>query len=194
MNILLSQSLKSFETNLLGSNHRIGLLNDAWTGYAHYGHAGTTTGGVPIMLYISLGEFNDNCITDVSGVFNLSKKAEWFADPFVREVIEAVDKSKVIAGEYIESSVLGGIAPERLSTGTKALILMRMRPDRIVYATRCGDNCAEWIVKLSLSQDVHIMLHNCMKFPDEFEAIITETDRRVTSDREFVKEYYRYNG
>lgn len=146
------------------------------------------------MLYISLGEFNNNCITDVSGVFNLTKRPEWFADSFVREVIEAVDKSKVIAGEYIESSVLGGIAPERLSTGVKALILMRMRPDRIIYATRCGDNCAEWIVKLSLSQDVHIMLHNCMKFPDKFEATITETDRRVTSDREFVEEYYKYNG
>ena len=46
MNILLSQSLKSFETYLLESNHRIGLLNDAWTGYAHYCHAGTTAGGV----------------------------------------------------------------------------------------------------------------------------------------------------
>ena len=95
------------------------------------------------MLYISLGDFNDNCITDVSGVFFLMKKPEWFADPFVREVIEAVDKSRVIAGEYIESSVLGGIAPERLSSSVKALILMRMRPDRIIYATRCGDDCAE---------------------------------------------------
>ena len=161
---------------------------------------GTSVGGSwcssvgGIMLYISLGEFNDNCITDVSGVFFLMKKPEWFADPFVREVIEAVDKSKVIAGEYIESSVLGGIAPERLSSSVKALILMRMRPDRIIYATRCGDDCAEWIVKLSLMQDVHIMLHNCMKFPDRFEAIITETGKKVTSDREFVYEYYRYNG
>ena len=70
---------------------------------------------------------------------------------------------------------------------------MRMRPDRIIYATRCGDDCAEWIVKLSLMQDVHIILHNCMKFPDRLEAIITDTGKKVISDREFVEEYYRYN-
>ena len=144
------------------------------------------------MLNIMLGDFNDKCIINVKEHFNLFKETEWFSDPFVRKVIKEVDKSEVIDGEYIQSPVFGGITPERLSSGVKALILMKMEPDLIVYATRCGDNCSPFIVELAEQQELTIMLHHCMTFPEEFTARIVETEKEVHNYEEFIDEFYRY--
>lgn len=144
------------------------------------------------MLYIHLGEFDDSYIVDINAYFNMFKEVKWFEDPFVRDVIQCIDKSEVIKGEYIESPIWGGMAPEKLSSGCKALILMRFFPERVIYATRCGDNCVSSILKLADQQDIHILLHHCMKFPDKFKAFIVNTEKEVESDAEFVEEYYRF--
>lgn len=101
------------------------------------------------MLYVRTGKFTKDCITQVSEFFDLFKKKEWFEDEFVRKVIKGIDKSEVIKGEYIESPVFGGMPPQYLSSGSKALILMKMQPDLVVYATRCGNNCAPYLIELA---------------------------------------------
>ncbi len=76
------------------------------------------------MLMIYEKEIRPDCLTRVTQFFNYKKKKEWFSDPFVRKVIKDIYNCEVVKDEYIESLVWGGIAPERLSTGVKALILM----------------------------------------------------------------------
>ena len=44
---------------------------------------------------------------------------------FAREVIRKVDKSEVLDKQAIQSPVFGIISPERLSGGTKTLLLMK---------------------------------------------------------------------
>lgn len=61
------------------------------------------------MLYIHLGEFDDSYIVDINAYFNMFKEVKWFEDPFVRDVIQCIDKSEVIKGEYIESPIWGGM-------------------------------------------------------------------------------------
>ncbi|WP_417138651.1 DUF4869 domain-containing protein [Paratractidigestivibacter faecalis] len=36
----------------------------------------------------------------------------------------------------------GVIPPEKLSSGTKTLLLMNFEPTRVFNAINCGDNCA----------------------------------------------------
>ena len=146
------------------------------------------------MLYVKVGDFTDECIVDVSRYFNIFKEKEWFADLFVRKVIKCVDNSEVIKGEYIESPVFGGMSPERLSSGAKALILMKMCPQYVVYATRCGDNCAPFILELAEQQDVTILLHHCMTFPNDIHAIFVESGREVHNYNEFIEEYFKLRG
>lgn len=124
----------------------------------------------------------------VTPYFNLHKEKEWFDDPFVRKVIKAIDDSEVIKGEYIESPVWGGMSPDRLSTGVKALILMRMLPDANIYATKCGDNCAPYIVELSKMQDVTITFQHIMKFNQDFDAIMMETGKEIHTWRDYLRE------
>lgn len=87
---------------------------------------------------------------------------EWFKDPFVRSMIEGVDKN-YFEGDRIISPILGEITPERLSGGVKCLILMWML-NVIVNATSCGDNCAEWINIISKKKPLEIQLKHLMSF------------------------------
>lgn len=147
------------------------------------------------MLYVKTGKFTKDCITQVSEFFDLFKKKEWFEDEFVRKVIKGIDKSEVIKGEYIESPVFGGMPPQYLSSGSKALILMKMQPDLVVYATRCGNNCAPYLIELATERDVTVMLHHPFRFPDVFPdgfvIKLVESGKEVHSDEEFVEEFYR---
>ena len=59
-----------------------------------------------------------------------------------------------------------------------------------LYATRCGDNCAEDIVWVSTMKDVTITLWHNMKFPEHFEAIILNTGKKIHSAEEFTEEFY----
>ena len=118
------------------------------------------------MLKIYFGEM-DNVLHNVESYFNNQYQYDWLEDEFVKAVIEDVDKSVVQSPECILSPVLRQIPPTRLSGGTKAVLLMKYVPDRIVNASNCGNNCAKWILKLGKENDLIINLHHIMEFEDE---------------------------
>lgn len=140
------------------------------------------------MLRIYTKSIPEGCIVRVTPYFNLHKEKEWFADPFVKKVIKDIDDCIAVKDEYIESPIWGGMSPERLSTGVKALILMRMLPGANIYATKCGDNCASYIIELSKMQDVTITLQHSMPFHQDFDAIMMETGKEVHTLRDYLKE------
>lgn len=146
------------------------------------------------MLYISVGPFDKDCITNPKETFDFRKKPEWFQREDVRRVIHNIDKTDVIDGECLRSPVFGTILPERLSTGCKATILMIMYDKYKVYATKCGDNCAPDILEIAKTKDLTIVLHHIMRFPEPFEAIVVESGARVKTLEEFVDEIYKFRG
>ena len=79
------------------------------------------------MLTIVYGEV-DGAINDPDTYFNHTYSQKWFEDPFVKEMIRAVDKSEVLSSHAIESPVLGIIPTSKLSGGVKALILVYKKP------------------------------------------------------------------
>lgn len=147
------------------------------------------------MLTIHISGYEDNCIQNVTGYFNRKKKKEWFNNPNVKRVIKNIDNTLAIKDEYLESPVFGGMSPERLSTGCKAVILLEVLQEPNVYATKCGNNCVPDILEIAKRKDITITLHHPMDFPEEgFEAYIVETDKWIHSGKEFILEYYKVNG
>ena len=64
---------------------------------------------------------------------------------------------------------------------------MKYCPDRVINASNCGDNCAEWILQLGRERDLTINLHHIMEFPDEeFEVEILNDHIFVHNMREMV--------
>lgn len=118
---------------------------------------------------------------------------EWIVDDFAKEVIKKVDKSEVLDSQAIKSPVLGIISPERLSGGTKTLLLMKNMPDKIFNASTCGDNCAKYILKLAKERDLTINLRHLMDFGKaKFKAHILNDNSDVTGMEELLFKAHEY--
>jgi hypothetical protein len=144
------------------------------------------------MLKLRFGDFTEDCIVQINGYFNATKKKEWFNKPEVKKIIKDIDNSDAIKDEYIESPVYGAIPPQKLSCGCKAVILMEVLENPHIYGTHCGDNCVPDILEISNRKDVILTLHHNMRFPDEFEAYWIEGDKLLHSRKEFLNEFYSF--
>ncbi len=115
------------------------------------------------MLNIFFGDMPE-AIYNTDVYFQNVYEDEWITDDFAKEVIRKIDKSEVLDVQAIRSPVLGIISPERLSGGTKTLLLIKNCPDLVFNASTCGDNCARFILKLAKNREVTINLRHIMNF------------------------------
>lgn len=146
------------------------------------------------MLNIWVKGFRDDCITNPGFYFDMMKKKEWFNRPDVKEVIKEIDNTIAVKDEYLESPIYGGMAPERLSQGCKAVILLYINPSCNVYASRTGDNCIPSILRLAKDHEVVVTYHHIPIMPNDVEARFLDTDVVVHGKKEFVREYGRIKG
>ena len=138
------------------------------------------------MLSIYFGE-KDNVMHGPSW-FKFNYNPEWFKDELVQQMIEDIDKSKVVSDQLIQSEVLGPIPPEGLSGGVQTLISAYGRPDLVFNATSCGENCAKWLLKIGEVKDITVNLRYFMPFNDmePFKIKILNNDVIVTNMDEYT--------
>lgn len=118
---------------------------------------------------------------------------EWLEDSFVREMILDVDHSTVLSSGAVSSPVMGIIPPVSLSGGVKTLILILKEPNKVFNASNCGDNCAEWLLKIGDKEDVTINLRHMMDFGDgPFNIHICNNDVVVHNMDELLRAAGRY--
>lgn len=140
------------------------------------------------MLNIYFGNMPD-AIYNTNVYFNNTYKDRWIVNPLSKEMIKAVDNSDVIDERTILSPIFGNMSPKKLSGGVKTLILIAFDKSRIFNASTCGDNCAEWILKIAESRKVVINLRHLMDFgKGEFKIKILNTGKIVKNMHELVSE------
>lgn len=138
------------------------------------------------MLTIHYGDM-DGVIYNTSVFFNNTYSPEWFEDPFAQEIIKSVDRGTVLGPNAIDTKILGIIPPEKLSSGTKTLLLMYFMPERVYNATNCGDNCARWILAIGKKHDITINLYHLMDFGNRrFTIHVENTGQTVHTMDELV--------
>ena len=148
------------------------------------------------MLHIFFGDMGDrpDAILNTSVYFNNTYKDGWITKPLSKEIIKAVDKSEVIDERTIMSPVFGNMSPKKLSGGVKTLLLIDNDSSKIFNASTCGDNCAEWILRIAENKaaqkkKVVINLRHLMDFgKGEFRIYIENTNRIVKNMDELVWE------
>lgn len=143
------------------------------------------------MLKIYFGTLEKE-VRSASQYFDVNYKTEWMNNKLNREMILDVDKSEVMADNFIQSSVLGAIPPQWLSGGVKALICMNSDESGYIFnLSNCGDNCAKWVIKIAEKKDLTVTLHHYMNFDgvENFKAYIINTDKIVESVDEYFDEY-----
>ena len=118
------------------------------------------------MLNVYLGDC-ENEVYNPPVYFINQYEDVWLETQLAKDMIQDVDKSKVVGPHLIQSPVLGPISPRELSGGVKTLLLFAFdESGRIFNATACGDNCAKWILKIAEKKDLTISLHHSMNFGD----------------------------
>ena len=115
------------------------------------------------MLTIHYGDMED-VIYNTSVYFDNVYSPQWFKDAFAQRIIKSIDKGTVVGPNAIDTKILGIIPPERLSGGTKTLLLMYFMPQNIYNATTCSDNCAYWILRIAAQHDLTINLYHLLDF------------------------------
>lgn len=143
------------------------------------------------MLNIYFGELLNvpNVIYNTNVYFNNTYKDNWITAPLSKEMIKAVDQSEVIDERTIVSPVFGNMSPKRLSGGVKTLLLIANDKTKIFNASTCGDNCAEWILKISEKRKVEINLFHLMDFgKGEFKIKVLNTGKIVKNMGDLVSE------
>jgi hypothetical protein len=140
------------------------------------------------MLNIYFGDLPE-AIYNTNVYFNNTYKDSWITTPLTREMIKAVDKSEVIDEKTIFSPVFGNMSPKKLSGGVKTLILIAYDKTKIFNASTCGDNCAEWILKMAENRKVEINLRHLMDFgKGEFKIKVLNTGKIVKNMGDLVSE------
>jgi hypothetical protein len=143
------------------------------------------------MLSIYFGDGLDGVITAPNIFFDNQFDAEWMNDELTKKMIKDVDKSDVLAPYCIQSPVLGQISPFMISGGVKALILMNNRPDIVVNASYCGDNCAKWINEIGKVKDVTIRLGYPMLFKDIVARCLND-DSKIENKYDYVDKVMKF--
>ena len=140
------------------------------------------------MLNVYFGDMPD-AIYNTNIYFNNTYKDSWITKPLSREIIQAVDHSEVIDEKTIVSPVFGNKSPKKLSGGVKTLLLIAYDKTKVFNASTCGDNCAEWILRIADDKKVIINLRHLMDFgKGEFKIRVLNTGKIVKNMGDLVAE------
>lgn len=146
------------------------------------------------MLNIFFGDMPE-AVYNTSAYFNHTYMDNWFDDELTKKIIKAIDKGEVQGANCILTKALGPIPPTMLAGGTKTLLLIRHKTDRIYNASTCGDNCAKWLLKIAKAsdKDITVNLRHLMHFDSKnFDIRVLNTGNIVHSMAELVIEAGQY--
>ena len=140
------------------------------------------------MLNVYFGDMPE-AIYNTNIYFNNTYKNNWITKQLSIEMIKAVDHSDVIDEKTIYSPIFGNMSPEKLSGGVKTLMLIAYDRTKVFNASTCGDNCAEWILKIAEKRKIVINLRHLMDFgTGEFKIKVLNTGKIVKNMGELVLE------
>ncbi len=144
------------------------------------------------MLHIKItSEISNEFVHDIDAYFDSTYDPDWIDNDFSKALIEAVDKSHVVAPRIIDSPYLGYVDPTHLSGGVKCVLCLMFDSNRNFDITVCGDNCAEWIQSVAVNKDITVKLDYLMKFVDKkpFDIHVMNNDSYPCSAKEFADIY-----
>lgn len=140
------------------------------------------------MLNVYFGDMPE-AIYNTNIYFNNTYKDNWITKQLSIEMIKAVDHSDVIDEKTIYSPIFGNMSPKKLSGGVKTLMLIAYDRTKVFNASTCGDNCAEWILKIAEKRKIVINLRHLMDFgTGEFKIKVLNTGKIVKNMGNLVLE------
>lgn len=116
-----------------------------------------------------------------------------FNNPFIKSVIQGIDKAEVIAGGAIKDYRGLYLSVDKLSTGSKTLCSIYFdKEGKTFYGSMMGDNCAPYLMEIARNKNVTVFYEHFMPIPKQyFEEGIIQKDGKII-DREEFEDAYSY--
>lgn len=145
------------------------------------------------MLKIHFGSIQDEIYNTEVYYANQYRK-EWVTDSFAKKIIADIDDSEVIAPDLIQNNVFGTFSSTELSAGVKTLLLVYNEPKKVFNISKCGDNCAKYLLEIARNRDIKVCLHHVMNFGKDFAVKIIngESQNVITDPIDFLMLAHRY--
>lgn len=117
------------------------------------------------MFNVLFGRELPDTIGNIDVYFDNVYEDEWFEDERVKQIVRDIDKSEV-SGTALISPFLGTRSVTELSGGAKGLILMLKADDLDRHINFCsfGNNCEDWLVKISEIKDMDVCTTNAFMY------------------------------
>jgi hypothetical protein len=130
--------------------------------------------------------YDKSAVVDVDSYFNHVYNAEWFDDPFVKEMVKSIDNSEVVSRYCINSPIFGQIPPLMLSGGVKTCIMLYKLDDFVPDLIVCGENCEKWLSEIfKMKETVKVIMSGYdLTFSGLWIKGICENDGSVISNSE----------
>jgi hypothetical protein len=149
------------------------------------------------MLTVFFG-FRNDAVIKPDDFFNVLCEPDWLEDPLVRQMVLDIDKTEIISANLAISPVFGPISPKQLSGGVKALILMYKYPGYICNGYSMGNNCYDWVVKISHVCDCYVTIETTVLIGNRsidqspFDAFVENNGHKINTIAEYYAEYYSW--
>ena len=144
-----------------------------------------------ITFDVSCYDYPEGCQLTSSCLFDFEGESSWINDGVVRQMIMDIDKSYAIRYNLVISPVLGTITAKQLSGGVKALIGILKSPNTVyVSSSFFGENCLNWISRLSYMRDFKMtLIYSLFPYDDTPICAHTRDGRPLKTFRE-VADYH----
>lgn len=88
-------------------------------------------------------------------LFNNYYETEWFDDEKIKDIVRNIDKVEYIGDNLFKSELLGYIPAEKLSTGSKMLIMsLKLNEGKFFQMSNLGGNCYKELAKFQYDIDI----------------------------------------
>lgn len=144
------------------------------------------------IIYDDSEENENKYVQDPESFFNSISASADATKGIGPEAIKVIDHCEVLDSQVVRHEKGFSLSIRDLCGGTKTLLAMQQYPNVIFNASYCGDNCAEFILKIAEKQDIIIVLQHHMKFPEPFKIHVVNTDEYCTKRTELAAINYWY--
>lgn len=146
------------------------------------------------MLNLYFGKLEDALLSG-NDYFNSWVDEKCIETEFGKRVIKEIDGGDVYDKNLIISKVLGGIPSERLSGGTKSLLIL-MFDNKIMHLSAMGDNCLPFLADIAKVKDITVCTdyyRPIFKNSNLDKVHILNDDSIVYNDDEYFKKWARWS-
>lgn len=147
-------------------------------------------------LSVYFGHLDDE-LYYVDSYFDNCYEEDWFTSELAKNILKGIDRVYEINGlsftarHFVDDKPVV-ISPDKLSSGTKALLILLNTDEQYVCVSRCGDNCILYLLEIAKEKPITITINNSFSPQPDFEFYSINDKKIFSTYEDFVRRVIEY--